>query len=297
MGEIPKNLVVIGAGYIGLELGTVYAKLGSKVSIVEMEQQILSGFDRDIVDVLEKNLEKLGVEIYINSKIEKFENGKAIVDSREKGKVSLDADNLLVAVGRYPNTRNLGLENTKAKLDKDGFIEVDDNLMTDDGNIYAIGDVSAGPMLAHKASRQGKFAAEVITGNKDSYKNIVVPAVIFTDPEIATVGLGEQEARNKGIKTTIGKFPFSASSRAMTKNQAQGFVKVIADEKDNKVIGVQIIGSDASDLISEAALAIKMNATLEDIALTIHPHPTLSEGLMEAAEATMGKAIHILNPK
>lgn len=297
LGEIPKNLVVIGAGYIGLELGTVYAKLGSKVSIVEMEQQILSGFDRDIVDVLEKNLEKLGVEIYINSKIEKFENGKAIVDSREKGKVSLDADNLLVAVGRYPNTRNLGLENTKAKLDKDGFIEVDDNLMTDDGNIYAIGDVSAGPMLAHKASRQGKFAAEVITGNKDSYKNIVVPAVIFTDPEIATVGLGEQEARNKGIKTTIGKFPFSASSRAMTKNQAQGFVKVIADEKDNKVIGVQIIGSDASDLISEAALAIKMNATLEDIALTIHPHPTLSEGLMEAAEATMGKAIHILNPK
>ena len=297
LDKIPKNLVVIGGGYIGLELGTVYAKLGSKVSIVEMEQQILPGFDRDIVEVLEKNLEKLGVKIYTSSKIEKFENGKAIVDSSGKGRISLDADNLLVAVGRYPNTKSLGLENTKAKLDKNGFIGVDDNLMTGDEGIYAIGDVSTGPMLAHKASRQGKFVAEVIAGDKISYKNVVVPAVIFTDPEIATVGLSEQEARDKGIKTTIGKFPFSNSSRAMTKNQTQGFVKVIADKKDKRVIGVQIVGSDASDLISEAALAIKMGATLEDIALTIHPHPTLSESLMEAAEATMGKAIHILNPK
>ena len=297
LDKIPKNLVIIGGGYIGLELGTVYAKLGSKVSIVEMEQQILPGFDRDIIEVLEKNLEKLGVEIYIDSKIEKFENGKAIVDSKREGRISLDADNLLVAVGRYPNTKSLGLENTKAKLDKNGFIGVDDNLMTGDEGIYAIGDVSTGPMLAHKASRQGKFVAEVIAGDKISYKNVVVPAVIFTDPEIATVGLSEREARDKGIKTTVGKFPFSNSSRAMTKNQTQGFVKVIADKKDKRVIGVQIVGSDASDLISEAALAIKMGATLEDIALTIHPHPTLSESLMEAAEATMGKAIHILNPK
>lgn len=297
LDKIPKNLVIIGGGYIGLELGTVYAKLGSKVSIAEMEQQILPGFDRDIIEVLEKNLEKLGVEIYIDSKIEKFENGKAIVDSKREGRISLDADNLLVTVGRYPNTWGLGLENTKAKLDENGFIEVDDNLMTGDEGIYAIGDVSTGPMLAHKASRQGKFVAEVIAGDKISYKNVVVPAVIFTDPEIATVGLSEREARDKSIKTTVGKFPFSNSSRAMTKNQTQGFVKVIADKKDKRVIGVQIVGSDASDLISEAALAIKMGTTLEDIALTIHPHPTLSESLMEAAEATMGKAIHILNPK
>ncbi|HJO01645.1 MAG TPA: dihydrolipoyl dehydrogenase, partial [Candidatus Woesearchaeota archaeon] len=161
----------------------------------------------------------------------------------------------------------------------------------------AIGDVSIGPMLAHKASSQGKFVAEAIAGNKDKYENVVVPAVIFTDPEIATVGLNEREAKNKGIKTKMGKFPFSLSSRAMTKNETEGFVKVIANEKNSKIIGVQIIGSDASDLTSEASLAIKMGATLDDVALTIHPHPTLSESLMEAAEATMGKAIHILNPK
>ena len=204
---------------------------------------------------------------------------------------------MLVAVGRYPIADEIGLENTKIRLDDGGFVKADDNLRTDDENLYAIGDVSVGPMLAHKASSQGKFVAEMIAGNRDRYEHAVVPAVIFTDPEIATVGLDEQEAKDSGIKTKIGRFPFSASSRAMTKNETDGFVKVIADEKNNKIIGIQIIGSDASDLISEAGLAIKMNATLDDLALTIHPHPTLSESLMEAAEATMGKSIHILNPK
>ena len=295
--EIPKNLVVIGGGYIGLELGTVYARLGSKVCIVEMTEQILPGFDKSVVSILQKNLERLNVDVYVNAKADKIENNKVVINSKEKGKVLLDASKVLVAVGRYPNTKNLGLENTKVKLDKKGFIEVDKNLKTDDGNICAIGDVSIGPMLAHKASSQGKFVAEAIAGNKDKYENVVVPAVIFTDPEIATVGLNEREAKNKGIKTKMGKFPFSLSSRAMTKNETEGFVKVIANEKNSKIIGVQIIGSDASDLTSEASLAIKMGATLDDVALTIHPHPTLSESLMEAAEATMGKAIHILNPK
>ena len=295
--EIPKNLVVIGGGYIGLELGTVYARLGSKVCIVEMTEQILPGFDKSVVSILQKNLERLNVDVYVNAKADKIENNKVVINSKEKGKVLLDASKVLVAVGRYPNTKNLGLENTKVKPDKKRFIEVDKNLKTDDGNIYAIGDVSIGPMLAHKASSQGKFVAEAIAGNKDKYENVVVPAVIFTDPEIATVGLNEREAKNKGIKTKMGKFPFSLSSRAMTKNETEGFVKVIANEKNSKIIGVQIIGSDASDLISEASLAIKMGATLDDVALTIHPHPTLSESLMEAAEATMGKAIHILNPK
>lgn len=297
LDEIPKNLVVIGGGYIGLELGTVYAKLGSKVHVVEMANQILPGFDKGIVTVLQKNLEKLNIKIYTNAKADKFENDKVVVNSKEKGKILLDADNVLVAVGRYPIANEIGLENTKIKLDGRGFVKVDENLRTDDENLYAIGDVSVGPMLAHKASSQGKFVAEMIAGNRDSYENAVVPAVIFTDPEIATVGLDEQEAKDNGIKTKIGKFPFSISSRAMTKNETEGFVKVIADEKSNKIIGVQIIGSDASDLISEAGLAIKMNATLDDLALTIHPHPTLSESLMEAAEATMGKSIHILNPK
>ena len=297
LNKIPENLAVIGGGYIGLELGMVYAKLGSKVNVIEMKGQILPGFDKEIVDVLQKNLEKLGVETYINSKASKFENGKVTIESKDKGKLALDADNVLVAVGRISVTDNIGLENTKVRLDDKGFIKVDKNLRTNDGNIYAIGDVSTGPMLAHKASSQGKFVAEAMAGKKDAYENMVVPAVIFTDPEIATVGMDEKEAKDKGIKTKIGKFPFRASSRAMTRNATEGFVKVVADEKNNKVLGVQIVGSEASDLVSEAALAIKMNATLEDLALTIHPHPTLSESLMEAAEATMGKAIHILNPK
>ena len=297
LDKIPKNLAVIGGGYIGMELGTVYAKLGSKVSVIEMEGQLLPGFDKEIVDVLQKNLEKLGIGTYLNSKASKFEDGKVFVESKDKGNFAIDADNILIAVGRIPVTGSIGLKNTKVKLDDKGFIKVDKNLRTNDRDIYAIGDVSIGPMLAHKASYQGKFVAEAIAGNKDAYENIIVPAVIFTDPEIATVGMDDKEAKDKGIKIKTGKFPFRVSSRAMTRNETEGFVKVIADEKSNKILGVQIIGSEASDLISEAALAIKMNATLNDVALTIHPHPTLSESLMEAAEATMGKAIHILNPK
>jgi|TARA_Y100000310_G_scaffold80298_1_gene76956 dihydrolipoamide dehydrogenase len=295
--EIPKNFVVIGGGYIGLEIGTIYAKLGSKVSIVEMEDQILPGFDKNVVNVIQKNLEKLDVNIYVNAKADKIENNKIAIDSKEKGKVLLDADKVLVAVGRYSNTKDLGIENTKIKLNKNGFVNVDKNLMTDDEDIYAIGDVSVGPMLAHKASMQGKIAAGIIAGEKVSYDNFVVPAVVFTDPEIASVGLSEDEAKDKGIKVKTGKFPFSVSSRAMTREETQGFVKVIANASDDKIIGVQIVGSDASDLISEASLAIKMNSTIEDLASTIHPHPTLSESLMEASEATMGKAIHILKMK
>jgi len=294
--DAPKKLVVVGGGYIGLELGTVYAKLGSKAFIIESEKQILPGFDKNIVDVIQKNLEKLNVEIYLNARAEKIENNNVVVNSKEKGKILLDADNVLVAVGRYPNTKRLGLENTKVKLNEKGFVDVDSNLITDDKNIYAIGDVVVGPMLAHKSSSQGKFVAELIAGNKDDCEELV-PTVVFTEPEIASVGLSEKEAQDKGIKVKIGKFPFSASSRAMTRDETQGFVKIIVNEKDNKILGVQIVGSEASDLISEATLAIKMSATLSDLASTIHPHPTLSESLMEAAEATMGKAIHILNPK
>jgi dihydrolipoamide dehydrogenase len=297
LDKIPKSLVVIGGGYIGLELGTVYAKLGSKVHIVEMQGQILPGLDKSIVDVLQKNLENINMEVHLNTKADKVEGNKITVDSKEKGKILLDADKVLVAVGRKPNTNNLGLENTKVGLDDKGFVKVDKYLRTNDKNMYAIGDVSTGLMLAHKASSQGKFVAEAISGNKNSYEHITVPAVIFTDPEIATVGLSEQEAKDKGMNPKIGKFPFSVSSRAMTRNETQGFVKIISDGKSDKIIGVQIVGNEASDLISEAALAIKMNASVEDLALTIHPHPTLSESLMEAAEASMGKAVHILNPK
>lgn len=296
LGELPESLAVIGGGYIGLELGTVYAKLGSKVSVIEMTDQILPGFDKAIVNVIQKKLEKLNVGIYLNTKAQKFENSKIIASSPE-GSISVEAEKVLVAIGRSPNTRELGLENTKVKLEPNGTIKTDNNLMTGDRNIYAIGDVSQGPMLAHKASFQGKLVAEIISGHRETYEDSVVPSVIFTDPEIATVGISEKEAEKLGIKVSVGKFPFSVSSRAMTKSETEGFVKVIADKKDGRIVGIEIVGADASDLISEASLAIKMKATLEDLSLTIHPHPTLSESLMEAAEATMGKAIHILNPK
>ena len=295
--EIPKSLVVVGGGYIGLELSTVYAKLGSKVSVIEMAGQLLPGFDKAIVEIIHKKLEKLGVSIYLGAKADKFENSKIVAISEEKGTLSLEADKVLVAVGRYPNTKNLGLENTKAQLDNNGFIKVNENLQTGEKNIYAIGDVSHGQMLAHKASYQGKFVAEIIAGKKEKYEDSAVPSVIFTDPEIATVGMSEKDAENRGIKVKVGKFPFSVSGRAMTKSETEGFVKVISGKKDSRILGVEIVGADASDLISEASLGIKMKATLDDLVLTIHPHPTLSESLMEAAEATMGKAIHILNPK
>ncbi len=295
--RIPEKLVVIGGGYIGLELGIVYAKLGSKVSVVEMTDQLLPGFDKSLVAVLERSIGRMNIDVYLNSKANGFEDGKVIVDSKEKGNVSLEADNVLVAVGRVPIAKELGLENTKAKLDEKGFIKVDKKLMSSDKNIYAVGDVSEGPMLAHKASAQGKFAAEIIAGEKVKYEQLLVPSVIFTDPEIATVGMPENEAASKGIKVKAGRFPFSALGRAMTKNETEGFAKIIANEENEKVIGVEIIGSDASDLISEAALAIRLGATLEDVALTIHPHPTLSESIMEAAEATMGKAVHIFNAR
>lgn len=296
LGRIPDKLVVIGGGYIGLELGIVYAKLGSKVSVVEMTDQLLPGFDKSIVAVLERNLGKMNIEIYLNAKANGFEDGKVIIDSKEKGTVSLEADNVLVAVGRVSIAKELRLENTKVKLDEKGFVKVDKKLMSSDKNIYAIGDVSEGPMLAHKASAQGKFVAELLAGKKAKYEHFLVPAVIFTDPEIAIVGMSENEASSKGIKVKSGRFPFSALGRAMTKNETEGFVKIISNEENEKVIGVEIIGSDASDLISEAALAIRLGATLEDVASTIHPHPTLSESLMEAAEAAMGKAVHVFNP-
>ena len=198
--EIPEDVVVIGGGYIGLELGTVYARLGSKVCIVEMTEQILPGFDKSVVSILQKNLERLNVDVYVNAKADKIENNKVVIDSKGKGKVLLDASKVLVAVGRYPNTKNLGLENTKVKLDKKGFVEVDKNLKTGNGNIYAIGDVSIGAMMAHKASMQGKLVAELIAGKNGSYENVLVPSVVFTDPEIAVVGLSEEEAKAKGIK-------------------------------------------------------------------------------------------------
>ena len=298
--EIPNELIVIGGGYIGLELGTVYAKLGSKVTVVEMMDQILPGMDPELTRLVARNLKKLGVEVHTKTKakeLRKSKNGAEVVIETAKGEETLKADKVLVSVGRRPNSEALHVEKAKVELDEKGFIKIDDQLRTTNPKIFAIGDVAGQPMLAHKASHEGLVAAALVAGQPAGADWVTVPAVIFTDPEIASAGLTEDEAKAQGYEVIVGKFPFSALGRAMTTNETDGFVKMIADKASEVVLGVHIVGPEASNLISEAALAIEMGARLEDIALTIHPHPTLPESLMEAAEAVKGHAIHIMNPK
>lgn len=298
--EIPQELLVIGGGYIGLELGTVYAQLGSRVTVVEMLDQLLPGTDIELVQVVEKRLKLLGVEVHLKAKAKELRRGKdgaqLVVESPE-GELKLEAERVLVSVGRRPNIEGLDLERAGVELGEGGFIKVDEGLHTSNPNIYAIGDVARQPMLAHKASHEGLAVAATVAGKPMGADWLAVPAVIFTDPEIAYVGLSEQQAEEEGYEVTVGKFPFAALGRAVTTGETEGFVKIIADRETQLVLGVEIVGPEASNLISEAALAIEMGARLEDIALTIHPHPTLPESLMEAAEAAMGKAIHILSPK
>ena len=298
--EIPKKLVIIGGGYIGTEMGTVYAKLGSEVHIIEMQDRLLGALDEELVSVFSKKLSNYNVTPHLKSKALGMQekDGKAIVKINEDGvEKEIEADKVLVVVGRKPNSKDIGLENTDVTINKLGFIEVDGTRRTADTNIYAIGDVIGQPMLAHKASRDAKVAAEVIAGIPSSFDNKVIPFVVFNDPEIASVGLTELDAKNKDKNIQVGKFPLAALGRAMTLNQTDGFVKIIAEKKTGIVLGVHCVGAGASDIIAEATLAIEMGATLEDVALTIHAHPTLPESLYQAAEATMGKAIDIFQPK
>ncbi len=295
--EVPERLLVIGGGYIGLELGTVYAKLGSSVTVVELLEGILPGTERDLVRVIERRLKRLKVVCLLGSKavgIEKIDGKYRVNVENEKGTTRIEADKVMVTVGRKPNTRGFGLENTGVELDGRGFIRVDNKMRTGVPHIYAIGDAAGEPLLAHKASKEAIVAAENIAGVPSAKDWQVIPAVVFTDPEIATVGLGEEEARAQGFNVVVGRFPFGASGRSLTMGEIDGFVKVVAEEQNKRVIGVQMVGPEVSNLISEAALAIELNATLEDIALTVHPHPTLPESFMEAAEAALGYPIHIL---
>ncbi|MBI3659033.1 dihydrolipoyl dehydrogenase [Candidatus Acetothermia bacterium] len=297
---IPKNLVVIGGGYIGLELGMVYAKLGSKVTVVEMLDRLLPGTDPELTRLVARKARALGIETYVSSKakeVKRNQNGAELTIVTPEGEKKLQADKILVSVGRKPSTNGLGLDKLGIQPDAKGFISVNAQMRTSNPHVYAIGDVVGNLMLAHKASHEGVVAAEVICGLPSAADFRTIPAVIFTDPEIAYAGWSEEEAKQNGYKPIVGKFPFAALGRAISIGETEGFVKVIADEATKVVLGVHIVGPEASNLISEAALAIEMSATLEDLALTVHPHPTLPEGLMEAAEATMGKAIHILNPK
>ncbi len=296
--KVPQRLAVIGGGYIGLELGTVYAKLGSQVTVIELMDQLLPGTPNDLVRVVERNLKKLSVKVHLNAEANGFEagKGKIVVRATTEGEdISVEADKVLVTVGRKPITKGLGIEKAGVEVDKKGFIKVDKRMRTMADHIYAIGDVAGQPMLAHKASKEGRVAAENIAGLHSEIDNHPVPVAIFTDPEIATVGMTEEEAGQRGYKPLVGKFPFTASGRALTTGKTDGFIKVIADGETNRLLGTHIVGPQASDLISEAALAIKMEATLADVAKTVHPHPTYSESLMEACEAALKQAIHILN--
>ncbi|MGD0510401.1 MAG: dihydrolipoyl dehydrogenase [Candidatus Micrarchaeaceae archaeon] len=278
---IPKSMAILGAGYVAVEIGTLYAKMGSKVNIIA-RSDVLSHFDRDAVNLVKKRMQDLGAVIYAGVTPASYD-GKSVTLSDGK---KVDADIVVVAVGLTPYTEGLGLENTKVQLDQKGFITVDNALKTADPNILAIGDVIGEPMLAHKAIRQGIVAAEVASGMNSSYDNIVVPAVIFSDPEIAIAGSVEETDE---IKVT--KFPLTALGRSIALDTTNGFVK-IAYDKENTVKGVEIVSSEANSMISEAALAIEMGANLEDIADTIHPHPTYSEAVQEAAEAALGRPIH-----
>lgn len=295
--EVPKSMIVVGGGYIGIELGTAYAKLGTNVTILEAAPTILAQFETSIVSIVKKKLKKLHVDVqtgaYVTSS-EVSENDVKVKVEMEGKEKQLEADYCLVTAGRRPNTDGLGLEIIGLQTLENGLIAVDHQCRTDINHIFAIGDIVPGPALAHKASYEGKIAAEAIARMDSIVDYQAIPAVVFSDPEIAVVGLSEEEAKEQGNHVKVGKFPFIANGRALSTNESEGFVKVIADENDY-VLGVQIIGSHASDLIGEAALAIEMGAKVDDICLTIHPHPTLTEGLLEASEVLLKKAIHIVN--
>ncbi len=294
--EVHDRLLIVGGGYIGLELGLVYAGLGSKITMVDFLPRLLMGADFDLVKVMVSHAESRFDKILYESKVVKIEetnSGFVSTVEHDGAEVTLESDRVLTAVGRLPNTEDIGLENTSITLNDQGFIPVSEENRTAEAHIYAIGDVTPGPMLAHKASREAHVAAEVIADYKSAFDNRAIPAVVFTDPEIAWSGLTEREAEAKGIKINVGKFPLRALGRAQTIGRTDGLVKIISDPESNAVLGVGMVGPHASELISEGTLAIEMGATLEDIIVTIHPHPTLSEAIMEAAEVAAGEAVHI----
>ena len=297
--EIPRRLLVIGGGIIGLELGGAYQRMGSELTVVEALPTVLTGIDADVAAVVERAYVKHGAKIHKGAKAlgcEKQGDGSVAVrvDLGGGKTETIVTDVVLVAVGMRPNGAGVGLEELGVKVER-GYVPTDNLGRTNVPGIYAIGDCSSQPLLAHKASKEGEVVAEVIAGHKAAKDWVGIPAAIFTDPEIATVGLGEQQAKEKGIEVRVGKFPFSALGRAMAVVETDGFIKVVADKNTHEILGVHIVGPEATDLISEGALALEMHAFLEDVGLTMHPHPTLGEGMMEASLHALGQAVHILN--
>jgi dihydrolipoamide dehydrogenase len=298
--DVPENLLVVGGGYIGMELGTVYATLGSRVVLVEALDTILAGADPDLARPVIAYARKAFKEVRLKTQVGKMAtSGKQIkVQFNLAGQAIEELyDRVLVAVGRAPNAADLGLENTKVAFDDKGFIRVNEKQQTADPSIYAIGDIAGGVLLAHKASKEGRIAVEVIGGQDSAFVDITIPAVVFTTPELAWCGLTEAEARAKGIAVAVAKFPWAASGRALSFDHPEGVTKLIIDPDTERILGVGIVGYGAGELIAEGVLAVEMGATAKDLALTVHPHPTLSETLMEAAEAFYGHATHTVGRK
>jgi dihydrolipoamide dehydrogenase len=298
--DIPKTLLVVGAGYVGLELGSVYAALGSRVTLVEMGKRILPGVDEDLTKPLAKRLETSFEGLFFESRVEKMTEDDSGVNVTFAGGIDPGQqrfDRVLVAVGRKPNTVGMGLENTGVKTDEKGFIQVDDRMRTQEKRIFAVGDVVGGAMLAHKATYEGKIAAEVIAGRPAVFDARAIPAVVYTDPQVAWCGLTEQEAKKKDIPYEVQRFPWKFSGRALTMDAAEGMTKILADPETQRILGVGVVGRNTEGMISEGVLAMEMGALAEDMALTIHPHPTLSETEGEAAEIFLGSATHILSRK
>lgn len=298
---IPKSLLVIGGGYIGLELGSVYSALGSKVSVVEMLSGILPGADRDLVSFLSKRLESKFEKIMLNSKViemtEVLDGIKVKIQNNDGNIFENIYEYVLMSIGRRPETKGLGIENTKVKTNQRGWIVVNKQMQTDETNIYAIGDIVGEPMLAHKASHEARVAVEHILGHKVAFEPKAIPAVVFTDPEIAWAGLTENQAKEFGVKYEVSKFPWAASGRAITLDRTDGVTKLLIEQGTERIIGIGLCGVGAGELIAEGALAIEMGANVTDLKLTIHPHPTLSETIMESAEVFFGQSSHLYRPK
>jgi len=299
--DVPKNMLVVGGGYIGLELGTVYAALGTKVSVVEMTSGLMPGVDRDLVLVLSKRLEKIFDSVMLDTKVVGMNEEKSGIRVKLEGSNVKSSEQIfekvLVSVGRRPNSENLGLENTRVKTDSKGFIEVDEQRRTSEPTIFAIGDVAGEPMLAHKATHEGRVAAGVIAGHNVAFEPTAIPAVVFTDPEISWCGLTETDAKMENRPVKIARFPWGASGRATTLDRNDGVTKLIIDPETERILGVGIVGTGAGELIAEGVLAIEMGANVADLKLTIHPHPTLSETIMESAEVFFGQSTHVYRPK
>jgi dihydrolipoamide dehydrogenase len=300
LSEVPERLIVIGGGYIGLELGMVHAGLGSKVVLLEATPTLLAGVDDDIVKVVARACDEAFDAVHLGTRVvgvERTSAGYGVTVESAAGRATHEASRVLVAIGRRPNSEGIGLEHVGVKPNERGFIEVDSRRRTSDPDVFAIGDLTPGPMLAHKASREGKVAASVASGRDAEFDNRTIPAVVFTDPEIALTGLSERDAAAQGIPHKVSRFPMTALGRARTMGRQEGFIKILSDPETDLVLGVGIVAAHASELIAEATLGIEMGATVEDLAATIHPHPTLSEANMEVAEVAEGLPVHVNPPR